>query len=139
MHRRYSPEDNHDDGQMQMLSRTLHLLLPIRRQRLLRCEQRLRDQRRQLRLSADRSAEEERQLAGQRQRYTLLRQGFEPQNIGRRQRLEQLDRSLAQERREHGRVMQYQGNLQLLAQEREALRTALAQAQKDTRRRQREV
>ncbi|NDL63386.1 hypothetical protein [Acerihabitans arboris] len=127
------------DGQERALSRALRLLLPIRRQRLLRCEQRLREQQRQLRLSVDRAGEEERLLTGQRQRYALLRDGFERENRGRRQRLEQLDRTLAQERREHGRVARHQGNLQQLAREREALQSVLAQAREDARRRQREV
>lgn len=127
------------DDQAQALTRALHLLLPIRRQRLLRNERRQREFQLQLRQTIAATEKEDLRLAGQRRRYALLRDAFGGENVGRRQAVARLRQALARERVEQDQIAQAEGNLRQLAQERAALEDGLRLAREEARRRRRDV
>lgn len=139
--RRHSPPEPEAeiDAAAAELQRTLHLLLPIRRQRLSRSERQQREQEQALQAVFEESRQTERRLTEKRDAYQQLRATFMQTNGGVQQQKFLLERALQAEQQAAELVDSECLNLHQLAQQKVEQQQRVEQAQQETRLRQREV
>lgn len=139
--RRHSPPEPEAeiDAAAAELHRTLHLLLPIRRQRLSRSERQQRAQEQALQAVLEETCQTERRLTEKREAYQQLRATFMQTNGGVQQQKFLLERALQAEQQAAELVDSERLNLHQLAQQKVEQQQRVEQAQQETRLRQREV
>lgn len=139
--RRHSPPEPEAeiDAAAAELHRTLNLLLPIRRQRLSRSERQQRIQEQALHAVEDETRQTEQRLTEKRSDYQQIRATFMQNNGGVQQQKFLLERALQAEQQAAERVDNERLNLHQLAQQKVEQQQRVAQAQQETRLRQRDV
>ncbi|MDH2913014.1 type III secretion protein [Kosakonia sp. HypNH10] len=139
--RRHPLPDNDiitDDGSAE-LQQAFSLLLPIRRQRLRRCERLQRQAEQALRETQRQSAEAEQQLAAAQQHYQQLRESFAEHHQSGLQKQERLVEGLTEERQASDAVSGQRHQLQQCRTQQVTQQQQVQHAQQQTQARLRDV
>ncbi|MFX0568475.1 type III secretion protein [Kosakonia cowanii] len=139
--RRHPLPDNDiitDDGSAE-LQQAFSLLLPIRRQRLRRCERLQRQAEQALRETQRQSAEAEQQLAAAQQHYQQLRESFAEHHQSGLQKQERLVEGLTEERQASDAVSGQRNQLQQCRTQQATQQQQVQHAQQQTQARLRDV